>query len=30
MWKSQIRKGDDFEEWGKQLKEEIFAKDKSP
>ena len=30
MLKSQIMKGDDFKEWGQQLKEEIFAKAKSP
>ena len=28
MLKSQIMKGDDFKEWGQQLKEEIFAKAK--
>jgi len=26
MWKSQIRKGDDFEEWGQQLKEEFLQR----
>jgi len=30
MWKIQIRKGDDFEDWGQKLKEEICAKAKSP
>jgi len=30
MWKSQIRKDDDFDEWGQQLKEENYTKGKSP
>jgi len=30
MLKSQIMKGDDFKEWGQELKEEIFANSKSP
>lgn len=29
MWKIQIKKGDDYEEWRQHLKEEIFAKAKS-